>query len=155
MDGQLIWTDWQTVQTDRWIKLFNRLANHSNTTDKLFPKLSFENALTMFTHYFSHSYCKNSCVSLLVGKTTFTCSQVHSWWILLLSKNQFEQNNSLECAFYTDRFENGEFKYLLVWGWLYGSHVDTKNRSVSPTTGNLALFYVNSAIQKSLSRFVN
>ena len=94
----------------------------------------------MFTHYFSHSYCKNSCVSLLVGKTTFTCSQVHSWWILLLSKNQFEQNNSLECAFYTDRFENGEFKYLLVWGWLYGSHVDTKNRSVSPTTGKLALF---------------
>ena len=40
-------------------------------------------------------------------------------------------------------------------GWLYGSHVDTESSSVCPATGKLALFHVNSAIQKSSSGFVN
>ena len=60
---------------------------------------------------------------------------------LLLSHSHLPgENNSPQSAFYTDRFENGELKEMLVCRWLCGSYVDTKNRSVSPATGNLALF---------------
>jgi len=62
---------------------------------------------------------------------------------LLLSHSHLPgENNSPQSAFYTDRFENGELKYMLACRWLCGSlsYVDTQNRSVSPATENLALF---------------